>query len=226
MPFIGSKPAQSALTSAHIADGAVDSSEIATGAIDLSHMSSQSVDEDNLHISNAGSNGQFLSKQSGDAGGLTWAAAVGLGKIVQIKSMSTTTLTSTTGNTYVATGLTLAFAQVTAGNYIHISATGPGGLGTSSSTTQARGHWALFRDASEIAKTSANIIQEHTPAGDWADGGWNVTVPWYGSVGDTTSYTYTLQLKAQDSSTATTAYFGYVMSGASTSTITIMEFAA
>ena len=36
-------------------------------------MSSESVDEDNLHISNAGTNGQFLSKQSGNAGGLTWA---------------------------------------------------------------------------------------------------------------------------------------------------------
>ena len=152
--------------------------------------------------------------------------ATGFGKLVQIKSMSTTTQTSTTGTTYVATGLTLAFAQVTAGNYIHISATGPGGMGTSSGTTQARCHWALFKDAGEIAKTSANIIQEHSPAGDWADGGWNVTVPWYGSTGDTTSYTYTLQIKMQASGTDTTGYFGYSMSGASTSTITIMEFAA
>jgi len=53
--------------------GSVDSAQIATGAVDLAHMSSESVDEDNLHISNAGSNGQFLSKQSGDNGGLTWA---------------------------------------------------------------------------------------------------------------------------------------------------------
>ena len=36
-------------------------------------MSSESVDEDNLYISNAGSNGQFLQKQSGNNGGLTWA---------------------------------------------------------------------------------------------------------------------------------------------------------
>jgi hypothetical protein len=75
MPFIGSQPPRAALSSAHISDGAVNSDEIATGAVDLAHMSSQSVDEDNLHISNAGSNGQFLSKQSGDTGGLTWAAA-------------------------------------------------------------------------------------------------------------------------------------------------------
>jgi hypothetical protein len=40
-------------------------------------MSSQSVDEDNLYISNSGSNGQFLSKQSGNNGGLTWADAGG-----------------------------------------------------------------------------------------------------------------------------------------------------
>ncbi len=38
-------------------------------------MSSESVDEDNLYISNAGSNGQFLQKQSGNDGGLTWADA-------------------------------------------------------------------------------------------------------------------------------------------------------
>jgi hypothetical protein len=75
MPFIGSQPPQAALTSASISSGAVNSDQIATGAVDLAHMSTQSVDEDNLHISNAGSNGQFLSKQSGDAGGLTWAAA-------------------------------------------------------------------------------------------------------------------------------------------------------
>ena len=77
MPYIGSVPAQTALTSANIADAAVNSDQIATGAVDLAHMSTQSVDEDNLHISNAGSNGQFLSKQSGDAGGLTWAATGG-----------------------------------------------------------------------------------------------------------------------------------------------------
>jgi len=36
-------------------------------------MSSESVDEDNLYISNAGTNGQYLQKQSGNNGGLTWA---------------------------------------------------------------------------------------------------------------------------------------------------------
>ena len=57
----------------NIGDDVINSEHIAAGAIDLEHMSSESVDEDNLHISNAGSNGQFLSKQSGNSGGLTWA---------------------------------------------------------------------------------------------------------------------------------------------------------
>lgn len=55
-----------------IANDSIDSQHYAAGSIDLEHMSSESVDEDNLHISNAGSNGQFLAKQSGNTGGLTW----------------------------------------------------------------------------------------------------------------------------------------------------------
>ena len=58
----------------NIQDDVINSEHIAAGAVDLEHMSSESVDEDNLKISNAGSNGQFLQKQSGNAGGLTWAA--------------------------------------------------------------------------------------------------------------------------------------------------------
>jgi len=57
----------------NIQDDVINSEHIAAGAVDLEHMASQSVDEDNLYISNAGSNGQFLSKQTGNNGGLTWA---------------------------------------------------------------------------------------------------------------------------------------------------------
>ena len=57
----------------NIQDDVINSEHIAAGAVDLEHMASESVDEDNLKISNSGSNGQFLSKQSGNTGGLTWA---------------------------------------------------------------------------------------------------------------------------------------------------------
>jgi hypothetical protein len=75
MGYIGQTPSAVPLDGSDIADDIVDSQHYADGSIDLAHMSSQSVDEDNIHISNAGSNGQFLSKQSGNAGGLTWADA-------------------------------------------------------------------------------------------------------------------------------------------------------
>jgi len=67
--------AADAITGAKIADDTLDSEHYIAGSIDLEHMSSESVDEDNLHISNAGSNGNFLQKQSGNSGGLTWATA-------------------------------------------------------------------------------------------------------------------------------------------------------
>ena len=42
--------------------------------LDIGTPSDESVTEAKLKISNAGVDGQFLSKQSGNAGGLTWAA--------------------------------------------------------------------------------------------------------------------------------------------------------
>jgi hypothetical protein len=54
-------------------DDSVDVAHIKSNAVTLAKIASQAVDEDNLYISNAGTNGQFLSKQSGNNGGLTWA---------------------------------------------------------------------------------------------------------------------------------------------------------
>ena len=87
MGYLGQKPTNVPLTSADITDG----------TIALADRSSQSVDEDNLHISNAGSNGQFLSKQSGDAGGLTWAAAGGAWNMVGTSEASTSASLTVTG---------------------------------------------------------------------------------------------------------------------------------
>ena len=80
------------ITAALIADDVVNSEHIAAGAVDLEHMSSESVDEDNLYISNSGSNGEFLSKQSGNNGGLTWAAAGG--------NLKTVTAVTTDGGSF------------------------------------------------------------------------------------------------------------------------------
>jgi len=67
--------ADDAITSALIADDAVTSALIADDAVVQAAIADEAVDEARLQISNAGSNGQFLSKQSGNTGGLTWADA-------------------------------------------------------------------------------------------------------------------------------------------------------
>ena len=65
--------ADNAINEDKIADDAIRTAHIEDGQIALAHMGSQSVDEDNLYISNTGNNGEFLSKQSGNNGVMTWA---------------------------------------------------------------------------------------------------------------------------------------------------------
>ena len=65
--------ADDAITSAKIADDAVVAAAIADDAVTSAAIADEAIDEARLQISNAGSNGQFLSKQTGNTGGLTWA---------------------------------------------------------------------------------------------------------------------------------------------------------
>ena len=61
------------ITNAEIADDAVQAAQLADDAVVQAAIADEAVDEARLQISNAGSNGQYLSKQSGNTGGLTWA---------------------------------------------------------------------------------------------------------------------------------------------------------
>ena len=97
-----SELAADSVTGAEIGDDQINSEHIAAGAVDLEHMSSQSVDEDNLHISNAGSNGQYLQKQSGNSGGLTWADVSAGGDGTPMFSVGDTDGTSISNTTYTA----------------------------------------------------------------------------------------------------------------------------
>jgi len=47
--------------------------DIASNAVTIAELGDQAVSEAKMQISNAGTNGQFLQKQSGNTGGLTWA---------------------------------------------------------------------------------------------------------------------------------------------------------
>ena len=69
----GSPPAFETLPASNNYTHPNHSGEVTSTADGAQVIASDVVDEDNLKISNAGSDGQFLSKQSGDTGGLTWA---------------------------------------------------------------------------------------------------------------------------------------------------------
>ena len=81
--------ADDAVVTAAIADDAITSALIADDAVVQAAIADEAVDEARLQISNAGTNGQFLSKQSGNAGGLTWAT-------VDVPKLAAPTLTGTT----------------------------------------------------------------------------------------------------------------------------------
>ena len=80
-----------AISAGKIPANAVGSSEIADDAVDQGAIADEAVDEARLQISNAGSNGQFLSKQSGNTGGLTWADGASEGTEVKSTGESGTT---------------------------------------------------------------------------------------------------------------------------------------
>ena len=65
--------ANDAVTESKIADDAVTTNKIADNSIVASQIQAAAVNESKLHISNSPTDGYFLSAQSGNAGGLTWA---------------------------------------------------------------------------------------------------------------------------------------------------------
>ena len=62
----------------HIATDAVRARALASDSVGGSQLASGVVNEAHMSISNAGTDGQFLQKQSGNTGGLTWADAGGI----------------------------------------------------------------------------------------------------------------------------------------------------
>ena len=64
------------VTNAKIATDAISTDRIIDANITTDKLADNAVTEVKLSISNAGSNGQFLQKQSGNAGGLTWASSI------------------------------------------------------------------------------------------------------------------------------------------------------
>ena len=90
--------ADDAVVTAAIADDAITAALIADDAVVQAAIADEAIDEARIQISNAGTNGQYLQKQSGDTGGLTWADVSGGLTLVAVQ---TSAFTAAAGNQYL-----------------------------------------------------------------------------------------------------------------------------
>ena len=95
------------------------SGEVTSTADGATVIADDTVDEANLKISNAGSNGQYLQKQSGNTGGLTWADVSSTPTDITVADESSDTscnvafFTAATGDLAPKTGTNLTFNSST-----------------------------------------------------------------------------------------------------------------
>ena len=118
----GSPPAFEALPASNNYVHPNHSGEVTSTADGAQVIASDVVDEDNLKISNSPTNGYFLSAQSGNTGGLTWAEAGG-GKILSYQyAASSSTYTNTTSTTFVDSVITDAITTTKLNSKILVQA--------------------------------------------------------------------------------------------------------
>lgn len=87
------KIADNNVTTAKLAATSVTTAKVADDAVTQAKLADESVNEARLQVSNSPTNGYFLSAQSGNTGGLTWAEAGG-GDMVKISTSSLSSASS------------------------------------------------------------------------------------------------------------------------------------
>jgi len=89
------KMAANSIDSAQYVDGSIDTAHIADANVTQAKIAGEAINESKLQVSNSPTNGYFLSAQSGNTGGLTWAASGGGGSSDYVH-ISTQTVSSAT----------------------------------------------------------------------------------------------------------------------------------
>ena len=89
----GAKIADDAINSEHYTDGSIDTAHIADLNVTQAKIANEAINEAKLQVSNSPVNGYMLTAQSGNTGGLTWAAAPSAGGFSLGSALSGTTPT-------------------------------------------------------------------------------------------------------------------------------------
>tara|TARA_R100001369_G_scaffold9278_1_gene21883 strand:+ start:1363 stop:1968 length:606 start_codon:yes stop_codon:yes gene_type:complete len=120
--------------------------------VNLGGVSDQAINESKLQVSNNPTNGLFLSAQSGNTGGLTWAAA-SAGKVLQVLSATKTDTQSFSGgnNFQAITGLSLAITPSATSSKILITSV------VNAYMADYVGGISLYKNGSQVVNHSGSI---------------------------------------------------------------------
>ena len=166
-----------------------------------------------------GTNGQVLTADSGEATGLKFATPTGLGKVLQVVSATTSTLTSTTSTSFGDTTLTATITPTLATSKVLIFLTHNGvqkSAGNSANAVRLK----LLRSATDILLISDIIGHTGTTLEGFS---YSVSANYLDSPATTSATTYKTQFASNVSGQTVIVQNHYTAAGNTNSTITLME---
>ena len=219
-----------AINDTKIADDIIGTEHFTAGEVDQTAIANQAINEAKMQISNSPTNGQFLSAQSSNTGGLTWAAAGG-GKINQVLQTYKTNAFSTTSTSYTGiSGFNRAISPSATSSKILVNLVFSWGMAGSNTS------W--FQLARTIGGGSEVIIAENSEDGSenaiFGSGIWgtngnyglrSIALDFLDTTNTTSEVFYYMKMRA-DGGTTYLNRIGANTSRAGTSQITCMEVLA
>jgi hypothetical protein len=158
-----------------------------------------------------GTNGQTLVADSTASTGLKWATASS-GAVVQVKSMSTTTVASTTSSTFQDSNLTLSITPTSASNKILVLTTVNGIIRT---TTLSGVGLRIVRTTTGISTFETNLMYANTAGGTFLASSANAYLD---SPATTSATTYKVQFRSVNNTDSVS-----VQQGNEQSSLVLME---
>ena len=198
-----------------------------TDGIAQASIADQAINEAKLKVSNAPTNGYFLSAQSGNTGGLTWAEAGGGGKIGQVIQTQKVDVYSQTAESWTdITGLSVAITPSATSSKILVTAV----VNMSKQNGSGNGAVRLVRGSTVIGAGTSGGNYNHFGMTDQGVDGATMSVKvnnYLDAPSSTSELTYKVQL--YNITNSHTSYVNRRASGTShgaNSTITVMEVLA